>query len=199
MSRRPNQAVRARIVRIARDLYHQRGLAAVSMETVAAAAGLKKANLFHYFPTRDALQLEVIEQVSQGMREEMRARFARARHPIRAVARLFDEARAGMRQQGCRGGCLLGNLAQELSDQDEPARRKLAEHLAFWRDLVAGLLDHGRRTGFFRTALPARGAAEAILALFEGSLLFSKAHRTTEAIVSARRMAVGYLEGFRAR
>ena len=104
-----------------------------------------------------------------------------------------------MRQQGCRGGCLLGNLAQELSDQDEAARRKLAEHLAFWRDLVAGLLDHGRRTGFFRTALPARGAAEAILALFEGSLLFSKAHRTTEAIVSARRMAVGYLEGFRAR
>jgi AcrR family transcriptional regulator len=107
MSRRPNQAVRARIVRIARELYHEHGLAAVSMETVAAAAGLKKANLFHYFPTRDALQLEVIEQASQGMRQQMRACFARARHPIRAVARLFDEARAAMRKQGCRGGCRL--------------------------------------------------------------------------------------------
>ena len=198
MTRPPNQAARDRIARTAQDLYYTHGMRGVSMEAVAAAAGLKKANLFHYFPSRQALQLEVIERASREMQEEMRARFARARHPIRAVARLFDEAREGMRGKGCRGGCLLGNLAQELSDQDEPARRKLAQFLASWRDEVAGLLERARREGFFKRALQPKGAAEAILALFEGCLLFSKAHKTTEAILSARRMAVGYLEGFRA-
>jgi TetR/AcrR family transcriptional repressor of nem operon len=198
MSRRPNPDVRTRIARIAQELYYEHGMGGVSMEAVAAAAGLKKANLFHYFPSRQALQLEVIERAIQDMRGLMRTRFARARHPIRAVARMFDEAREGMHTQGCRGGCLFGNLAQELSDQDEPARRKLAEYLAFWRDEVAGLLERGRKAGFFNRELHSRGAAEAILALFEGSLLFSKAYKTTEAILSARRMAVGYLEAFRA-
>lgn len=197
MSRRPNPEARARIMKVAHALYYERGMRGVSMEAVAAAAGLKKANLFHYFPTRQALQLAVIERASQGMREEVQARLGRARHPIRAVARMFDEARGEMRTQGCRGGCLLGNLAQELSDRDEPARRKLAALLTFWRDEVAGLLERSRRAGFFRRDLDPRGAAQAILALFEGSLLFAKAHKTTEAILSARRMAVGYLEAFR--
>jgi len=189
---------RARILSMAQELYYEHGMRGVSMDAVAAAAGLKKANLFHYFPTRDALQLAVIDLTSRDMREEVRRRCARARQPIRAVARMFDDARAAMGARGCRGGCLLGNLAQELSDGDEPARRKLADHLAFWRDQVAGILDRGRRSGFFRKELDSRGAAEAILALFEGSLLFAKAHKTTGTILSARRMATGYLEALRA-
>ena len=198
MSRRPNEQARARILGRAQELYYEHGMRGVSMEIVAAAAGVKKANLFHYFPTRDALQLAVIELASQGMREEVRRRCARARHPIRAVARMFDEARSAMGARGCRGGCLLGNLAQELSDGDEPARRKLAEHLAFWRDQLAQVLERGRRQGFFRKEFNSKGAAEGILALFEGSLLFAKAHKTTDAILSARRMAVGYLDALRA-
>jgi TetR/AcrR family transcriptional repressor of nem operon len=198
MSRRFNEDARARILGMARELYHEHGMRGVRMDAVAAAAGLKKANLFHYFPTRSALQLAVIDLASREMCEEMRRRFARARHPIHAVARMFDEARASMGAQGCRGGCLLGNLAQELSDGDEPARRKLAECLGFWRDQVAQILERGRRGGFFKKELNSRGAAEAILALFEGSLLFAKAHKATDAILSARRMATGYLEGLRA-
>ena len=198
MSRRPNEEARARILCRAQELYYEHGMRGVSMDAVAVAAGLKKANLFHYFPTRSALQLAVIDLASQGMREEVRRHCQRARHPIRAVARMFDEARSAMGARGCRGGCLLGNLAQELSDGDEPARRKLAEQLAFWRDQVAQLLERGRQRGFFRRELNSRGAAEAILALFEGSLLFAKAHKTTDAIRSARRMATGYLEALRA-
>jgi TetR/AcrR family transcriptional regulator, transcriptional repressor for nem operon len=198
MSRRPNEDARARILSMAQQLYFEHGMRGVSMDAVAAAAGLKKANLFHYFRTRNALQLAVIDLASQGLREQMRRRFARSRDPVRAIARMFDEARADMGARGCRGGCLMGNLAQELSDGDEPARRKLAEHLAFWRDQVAEVLERGRGRGFFRKELNPQGAAEAILALFQGSMLFAKAHKSTAAILSARRMAVGYLDALRA-
>jgi TetR/AcrR family transcriptional regulator, transcriptional repressor for nem operon len=198
MSRPRRQEMRLHILQRAQALFYERGFRGVSMEDVAAAAGIKKANLFYYFPTREALQLAVIDAASDEMRTEVRAWLAAARQPIRAVARMFDEARGWMRRRGCRGGCFVGNLAQELSDQDERARRKVADQLAFWQEQLAVLLERSRTTGFFRKELDAEGAAAAILALFEGSLLCSKAYKKTEAIVSARRMAVGYLEAFRA-
>jgi uncharacterized protein HemY len=63
---------------------------------------------------------------------------------------------------------------------------------------VARLLDRGRTAGYFRRELRPEPAAEAILSLFEGSLLYSKANRKPAAIDSARDMAVAYLEAFRA-
>src|SRR5215510_7996935 len=155
MSRPRNQEMRSHILQRAQALFYERGFRGVSMDEVAAAAGMKKANLFHYFPTREALQLAVIDAASDEMRTEVRAWLAAARHPIRAVARMFDEARRWMRMRGCRGGCFVGNLAQELSDQDERARRKVADQLAFWQEQVACLLERSRSTGFFRKELDA--------------------------------------------
>ena len=54
--RRPNRAHdarRAEVITLAAGLFDQRGYASVSMEQIAAAAGIAKPTLYHYFRAKD--------------------------------------------------------------------------------------------------------------------------------------------------
>lgn len=198
MTARPNPERRERILHEAEQLFFAKGLKGVSMDEVAAAAEVKKANLFHYYPSKEALEVAVLDRFSAGLRERVAEQFAcETRDPIAAVAAMFEEAAKGMRRRRCRGGCFAGNLALEASDHSESVRTRVATLLRFWVAEVAGLLERGRASGFFRRDLKPARCAEAILSLFEGALLFSKASRQPAAIESAGEMAVGYLQAFR--
>jgi TetR/AcrR family transcriptional regulator, transcriptional repressor for nem operon len=199
MTALPNPARRERILNEARQLFYAQGLKGVSMDEVALAAGVKKANLFHYFPSKDALELAVLDRFSAELRTHLTSQFAAtAQDPVRAVGRMFEEAARGMRRRRCRGGCFAGNLALEASDDREGVRVRVAGLLRFWTAEVTQLLERARSAGYFRRDLRAEPAAVAILSLFEGSLLFAKANRKPAAIDSARDMAIAYLEGFKA-
>jgi TetR/AcrR family transcriptional repressor of nem operon len=198
MTRKINVEARRHILDVARELFLERGLKGVSMDDVASAAGLKKANLFHYYPSKECLELAVLDLAAGEMREQVQEQLsAKGRDPVGAVASMFEQAGRGMRERRCRGGCFLGNLAQEASDHNETIRVRVSEFLRYWTDQLAGFLDRARASGYFRPELEPRPAAEAILALFEGALLFSKASRRPDPVESSKRMAVAYLEGFR--
>jgi TetR/AcrR family transcriptional repressor of nem operon len=199
MTRRVNVEARQRIIEAAHELFHERGLRGVSMEDVAVAAGIKKANLFHYYPSKESLELAVLEQAADEMKEQIRVQLSgTGRDPVGAVASMFEHAGRWMRERRCRGGCFLGNVAQEVSDHNETIRLRVSELLHYWMEQIAASLDRARSAGYFRADLEPRPAAEAILALFEGALLFSKASRREGPVESCKRMAVAYLEGFRA-
>lgn len=198
MARKINTEARRRILEAARELFLERGLRGVSMEEVAGAAGIKKANLFHYYPSKESLELAVLEQAAGEMKQQVEEQLsARSRDPVGAVALMFEQAAQWMHKRRCRGGCFLGNLAQEASDHNETIRVQVSDFLRYWTEQLAAFLDRGRASGYFRPELEPRPAAEAILALFEGALLFSKASRRADPVESSKRMAVAYLEGFR--
>src|SRR5947207_4339328 len=177
MARTANLEARQRILDAAHRLFYASGLNAVSMDAVASAAGMKKANLFHYYPSKESLELAVLDHAAAGMNERI-ARVARTSYdPVGAVQRIFEEAAAVMRQSQCSGGCFFGNLAQESADGNEPIRLKVAEHLQAWTMALAAFLERWHRTGYFREEFEPQVAAQAILSLLEGALLFSKASK----------------------
>src|SRR5262245_29664639 len=93
MTAQPNPARRERILHEGQQLFFAQGLRGVSMDEVASAAGVKKANVFHYFPSKEALELAVLERFSSDLRERLAAQFAATGDdPIDAVARMFEEA-----------------------------------------------------------------------------------------------------------
>ncbi|MGH7855695.1 MAG: TetR/AcrR family transcriptional regulator [Candidatus Binatia bacterium] len=61
----------ARILDVATVLFAERGYGMTSMRDIARAARLRAATLYHYFPSKDDLYLEVLDREQARMRELM--------------------------------------------------------------------------------------------------------------------------------
>lgn len=61
----------ARILDVATVLFAERGYGMTSMRDIARAARLRAATLYHYFPSKDDLYLEVLDREQAKMRELM--------------------------------------------------------------------------------------------------------------------------------
>src|SRR5207245_10219641 len=130
MTRKLNVEARRRMLEAAHDLFLERGLKGASMEEVASAAGIKKANLFHYYPSKECLELAVLEQAAGEMKEQVEAQLSpKVRDPVRAVASMFEQAGRGMRERRCRGGWFLGIRAQQARQHNDATRLRGAEVL----------------------------------------------------------------------
>jgi TetR/AcrR family transcriptional regulator, transcriptional repressor for nem operon len=198
MTRRPNTEARTRILETAYELFSSGGFEAVSMDRVAEKAGLKKANLFHYYRTKDALGAAVIEEAAKRHADGMRALFAdRTQDPVTAVKGLFDRGTAGMRKD-CSRGCFIGKMGQELDERSPEMRRKLESCLTGWRGDIAAFLEGWRKKGYFRAGFKPAEAADGILALYEGGLLIAKVSGDEEAVEHARRAAVTVIAAWKA-
>jgi TetR/AcrR family transcriptional regulator, transcriptional repressor for nem operon len=195
MTRRPNVEARDCIIGHAFKLFFRRGFKGVSVEDVAEAAGMKKANVFHYYPDKEALGLAVLDRGAQTMKERFSSFLAKGKgDPIRAVDSLFAGMISEMDDTCCECGCFVGNAAQELSDDNEPFRQRIARTIGEWMVELKDLLARHRSAGYFRPSLDPEAVAQAILSMYEGAILISKAARDTHALESARRMAVEYLQ-----
>jgi len=197
VTRKPNLEAREKILKAALSLMRERGFNAVSMDDVARSAGIKKANLFHYFPTKEELGLAVFDFAAARVRDDVREQLSQGEDPIRQVSAMFAALQKSMGEGRCRGGCPIGNLAAELSDQYERIRKRIAACFQEWSGEVAASLERGRRDGYFRRDLKAGEAAEAILSLFEGATLMCKAKKDVKPLENARDMAVEYLRGYK--
>ena len=62
MSRPANPQARDKILDTAFELFHKKGYKSVSMEEIATIAGVKKSNLFYYYPSKETLGVAVIDQ-----------------------------------------------------------------------------------------------------------------------------------------
>ncbi|WP_018233654.1 TetR/AcrR family transcriptional regulator [Thioalkalivibrio thiocyanodenitrificans] len=68
----PGQAV-SRILRAALDLFSSQGFDAVSMNAVANAAGVSKANIFHHFRSKHELYIAALREACRESRDELEA------------------------------------------------------------------------------------------------------------------------------
>src|SRR5690606_30810222 len=88
---------RARILDQAAELFARRGYENSSVGELAAALGVSKAALYHYFPTKQDIFDSIIVEVLQGLRDEVAGELAgasgapeRLRRFMLAHARYFE-------------------------------------------------------------------------------------------------------------
>jgi TetR/AcrR family transcriptional repressor of nem operon len=176
-------------------LIHKNGFRATSVEAIAKAAGVKKANVFYYFPTKEALGLELLDQVaSKALATILAPSFAEGRHPTEQLRDYLQFARTQMDENLCEGGCPLGNLALEMADVDEAFRQRLARFFETWESMIEGALRQGLEQGVYRETLDPRAMAEFIVSSLEGAILLAKTKRSSEALVNVESHLMTLLE-----
>lgn len=114
-----NKKVHA-ILDAARRLFLEQELAAPSMDLIADTAGVSKATIYVYFPSRDKLLLALIEQVAQstgpGVVWETGAEPTNVEEDLRGIARRLMTFFLGLRQRNHAFFRLLEQEARNLPE-----------------------------------------------------------------------------------
>lgn len=188
-----------KILEEAYRLIHKNGFRSTSVDAIAKASGVKKANVFYYFPNKEALGLELLERVSTlALEQVLSPPLAGESHPTERIREHLKFARTHMEQAACEGGCPLGNLALEMADVDETFRKRLARFFEEWQTMLEGVLRRGVEAGVYRNTMDPQNLAEFIVSSIEGAILMAKTTRRTEALENAENQLMALLESYHA-
>lgn len=168
---------RERILTAAKTLMLSRGYSALGVAEICKAAGVPKGSFYYFFASKEELALAVIEEHWAGRRAEWTRALDGDVPPLPRLRRLYEstaaELRAGQRSCGTVTGCLLGNLALEMSTGTATVRERLREIFDEQVALVEEVVAEARGRGEV-TVADTRGAARALVAQLEGQVLFAK-------------------------
>ena len=168
-----------RIIESAQALIHASSYSDVGVAAICEKAKVQKGSFYHFFPSKQDLTLAVIDQNSADMKEKIIDQaFSSALPPLERLQRFFDliiEAQTNIYQQTTRVyGCPFGNLATEMSTQDENIRTKLSTSFSNLENLIGQTLQEAIDNKDIENINNIELTAQAMLAYFQGILLMAK-------------------------
>lgn len=158
---------REQIVGAARDLIQTRSYLGFSFQDVANKVGIRKASLYHHFPTKEALGVEVLRAAQQGFKDWT---VARARTPQESMDAYFRMYRNTL--HAGEGVCPAGALAPGwdcINDELRQAVRELRSSQVLWLTGVLGALAPAGKP-----SAPVGALAAHIFAACQGALLSAR-------------------------
>ncbi|WP_149083936.1 MULTISPECIES: TetR/AcrR family transcriptional regulator [Microbacterium] len=173
-----------RVLDAASDLFYERGIHAIGVDTIAAAAGVTKKTLYDRFGSKEALVVSYLQHRDARWRDHVAAHLARVPEPgpVRVLA-IFDAAIAWVPDNSAKGCSAINARAEIDGAGDAPlvlaeARREKEWLLAVFAELCseAGFHDPHR-------------LAETLMLLYEGAIVTVGMGTFAEPFATARESA----------
>jgi AcrR family transcriptional regulator len=177
------------------------GYRGASLARIIASARVTKGALYHHFREgKRALGYAVLEERIRPAIEERWIRpLAGEGNPIDLLQGILRSVAERDAEELCARGSALGNLAQELSADDEAYRERLERVSADWRAAVAEALRRGQREGTVRENIRASDVATVTAAMAEGAASLAKLTRDPALLRTCVEGLGHYLEALRPR
>lgn len=169
-----------RILEIASELFYERGIHAVGVDTIAAESGVTKRTLYNRFGSKDGLLMAYLETRDRHWRGLISDRLDELTDPVERVLAPFDVLPNWL--PASNRGCSFINAFAELPDADHPGH-----------ELVTG--QKKWLLALFSTLLTEAGVTQAgtrgvqLLALHEGAIVSHTMAEEPTAVSSARAAA----------
>lgn len=179
---------RQRILSSARELIYASSYAEAGVAAICARAEVKKGSFYHFFPSKQALTLAVIDQVFEEMRAQLfDPVLGGSGSPFERLAGLMERLYAHQREVAERSGqvkgCPFGNLAAELSSQEEPIRDRIRRVFANMERAFAAILEEAIGANELTAdELDVATTARAMVAYLEGVMLLAKTRNDPDVI-----------------
>lgn len=176
-------APRARLLRKGVAILTEKGFSAVGIEEILVSAGVPKGSFYHYFGSKDAFGLALIDAYADYFARKLDRWFDdERRRPLDRMRDFVADARAGMARFGYRRGCLVGNLGQEMGALPEPFRDRLGAVLRDWEERTARCLFAAQQAGEIPKQADCLALAQFFWIGWEGAVLRAKLERNPAAL-----------------
>jgi TetR/AcrR family transcriptional regulator, transcriptional repressor for nem operon len=181
------EPTRERIVRVAMELFRDKGYQSTSIADLLASAKVNSGSLYHFFPSKQDVLLAVLDTYHAGIDHMLlKPAWRNERDPIEKIFALLAAYRRMLVETDCFYGCPIGSLALELHEPDPPVRARLAANFDAWVAAVERcFVDAGPR---LPATVDRRALAVFALTTMEGGVMLARTHRTPDAFDSAVRM-----------
>jgi TetR/AcrR family transcriptional repressor of nem operon len=122
-----------RLVFMALQLFSEKGYESTSIADILKAARANSGSLYHFFPTKQDLLLEVLRRYRDGIHPMLlQPAWAGVGDPIERVFALLGAYRQSLERTECTYGCPIGSLALEIHEPDPAVRELLAINFDGW-------------------------------------------------------------------
>jgi TetR/AcrR family transcriptional repressor of nem operon len=191
-------STREQILDAAIRLIHVRGFNNTSVDDILKESGAGKGNFYYYFKSKDELGFAILDRSLERFTKELLEKtFTPDKDPWQQLQDFLDSQVERTRKQRCTGGCLLGNLAVEMSDIHEEFRRRLHKAFDQLRSQIESTLTKARTQGSLRNDTDIPRLAHFVLAGFEGAVMMGKLHKDAEVMAGVVEEVKGHLAQYR--
>jgi TetR/AcrR family transcriptional repressor of nem operon len=173
---RDGRSTREAVIATATRLIHVHGYNATVLGDVLRESGVGKGNFYYHFKSKEDLGHAILDEIVDGFLERtLEPCFADVdAPPFGQIRCVLDRVLQAQRERNCVGGCVMGNLASELSDVHEGFRSRLATLFTAWQARLASALESARRRGELAGDTEPQTIARFLVASLEGAILLGK-------------------------
>ncbi len=164
--------VRERLLEAGVRTFSKSGFNGCSVQDITDAAGVPKGSFYNHFESKEALGAAALEHYwSDGTCDRLRILGDTGLAPRERLRRYFEQVADDMAQIGFTCGCLVGNMAAELSDHSEIISQKLSSILAGWSRRMGACIAEAQHAGEIRSDVDPVQLATFVLNAWEGAVL----------------------------
>lgn len=170
------KATNQKILKSAQRLFWHHGHHASSLDKIANDAGQSKGAVFHYFKNKKDITSQVLQKYAhEELFEPLDKHFAQTPNTKEALLGWGMELYQRYVEGGFKGGCLLGNFALELSDDDRAMREHMAGLFLEWENKLTNYFKDDDRQG--EIMMEPRQFARLLIASLQGVTMTTKVHK----------------------
>lgn len=172
---------RDQLIRVGSEIIAQQGFNTAGINAVLSRAGVPKGSFYYYFTSKEDFGLAVIDDFAAQYSVQLDGILENAQFsPLRRLRNYFDAGISDMEICQCTRGCLIGNLGQELSAQNEVFRARIDQVFEGWEQRLVQCLEAARKAGEIDPNSDPAALGEFILSGWEGSILRAKVTKSVE-------------------
>jgi TetR/AcrR family transcriptional regulator, transcriptional repressor for nem operon len=171
-------STRSALLHAGARIIREKGYNHAGLQEILQISGVPKGSFYHFFASKEDFGLAIINCDAQTHDQEMERYFGDlSLSPLARLRCYFAAKCANFESLGCREGCLLGNLGQELADQNETFRLRIEAFFANWRSQLAQCLAQAQATGEIPTQIEPNRLADFLVNSWEGALMQMKVRK----------------------
>ncbi len=181
---------RDRIIKTSLHLFYTNGFHAVGTNQICAEAGVNKSTLYHIFPSKVDMVLAALEVYASDLTQQFRRIAESAKTPTQKIEQIFElpfQASQNVQEQfGHVKGCFVGNIALELSGQEERVRVYLVQVFQLWAETIEPIVQEFA----IEPSIDPIEVSKSIIAYLQGAILMAKTVNNPQLIKNLAKSAV---------
>lgn len=172
-----------------------KGYNGTGIKEIVDAAGVPKGSFYNHFASKEAFVVEAIEKLSKENIEWVESSLSNNElTPKQRLLSFFDSGEQCQKDQEFQGGCFIGNLCLEMSDENEAIRLATSSVMCKVVRLIGDCLVEAQKQGELSLDAEPYELAEFIHCAWEGVVMRMKSQRSCQAYDVFRKQLNNYFQ-----